>query len=70
MPTARSACYEESVEFLRGAEFESGDTQALEQYMTTLVRLAWLYVARNDPRARTVLDRADELRGLQHLPTP
>ena len=33
----------------------------IEEYVTTLVRLAWLHVLRNDPRSRTVLDRASEL---------
>jgi tetratricopeptide (TPR) repeat protein len=56
------SCYEQSVEFLHEAEFEANDTQALEQYLTTLARLAWLYVLRNDPRAHTVLERAEQLR--------
>ncbi|MEO7851605.1 MAG: tetratricopeptide repeat protein, partial [Rubrivivax sp.] len=33
---------------------------------STLVKLAWLYVLRNDPRSKTVLDRAEALR--QHCP--
>ena len=33
-----------------------------EAYLVTLVQLAWLYMLRNDPRARTVLDRAEALR--------
>ena len=61
------SCYEESVEFLREAEFQADDAQAIEQYLTTLARLAWLYVLRNDPRAHTVLERAEQLR-LRHPP--
>jgi tetratricopeptide (TPR) repeat protein len=56
------SCYEQSVDYLRDTEFEAGDARAVEQYLTTLARLAWLYVVRNDPRARTVLDRAEQLR--------
>jgi len=61
------SCYEQSVEFLRDAEFGSSDGQTIAQYITTLTRLAWLYVARSDPRARTVLERADALRA-RHTP--
>jgi tetratricopeptide (TPR) repeat protein len=56
------SCYEQSVEYLQTADPGADDSYALEQYLTTLVRLAWLYVARSDPRARSVLDRADRLR--------
>jgi tetratricopeptide (TPR) repeat protein len=60
------ACYEDSADFLRRARAAPGDSAAAEEiasaYVTTLVYLAWLYVLRNDPRARTVLDRAEELR--------
>jgi tetratricopeptide (TPR) repeat protein len=62
------SCYEQSVEFLQGAEPHAGDARALEQYLTTLVRLAWLYVARSDPRASAVLERADRVRA-EHAPT-
>jgi tetratricopeptide (TPR) repeat protein len=62
------ACYESSVAFFRDAgadrasvSAESGSDEALSAYVTTLVRLAWLYVLRNDPRARAVLDAADAL---------
>jgi tetratricopeptide (TPR) repeat protein len=55
------ACYEDSAEFLRDAG--SGDAVAAAHYVTTLVRLAWLYAMRNDPRSRAVLDRAESLRG-------
>jgi tetratricopeptide (TPR) repeat protein len=42
----------------------------IEEYVTTLVRLAWLHVLRNDPRSRTVLDRATQLRGRFELAVP
>lgn len=58
------ACYETSVSFFRraGADRDDGeatDDTALSAYVTTLVRLAWQYVLRNDPRARAVLDAAE-----------
>lgn len=40
----------------------------IEAYVTTLVRLAWLHVLRNDPRSKPVLDRAAELRERFELP--
>lgn len=56
------SCYQESVAFLQGEQFSADEQQSVEQVLTTMARLAWLYVARNDPRARTVLDGADALR--------
>lgn len=59
------ACYEDSAECLRRASAPGvgalADAVATE-YTSTLVRLAWLHVLRNDPRSRTVLDRAQQLR--------
>jgi tetratricopeptide (TPR) repeat protein len=57
------ACYEESADFLRRAGTVGGEVTA--EYATTLVRLAWLHVLRNDPQSRTVLDSAQKLRS-QH----
>lgn len=54
------ACYEDSAEYLRDAD--PADGEAATQRLTTLVRLAWLYAMRNDPRSRTVLDSAEALR--------
>ena len=34
----------------------------LGEYVDALVKLAWLYVLRNDPRSKAVLDRAESLR--------
>ena len=60
------ACYQESAEFLRQAglhdEPDRADTDVLVEYVNTLVKLARLYVLRNDPRSKTVLDRAESLR--------
>ena len=59
------ACYEDSAEHLRRATPAADGAVAEEAatvYAGTLVRLAWLYVLRNDPRSRTVLDRAQQLR--------
>ncbi|MEP6503076.1 MAG: tetratricopeptide repeat protein [Betaproteobacteria bacterium] len=56
------ACFEESADLLRRAELESAADAAPEiaaEYVSALVRLAWLYVLRNDPRSRTVLDLAE-----------
>ncbi len=61
------ACYEESAEFLRRAS--SSDSEVTTETTTTLVRLAWLHVLRNDPQSRTVLDSAQTLRS-RHDPPP
>jgi len=42
-------------------EDREGSAAVIEEYVATLIRLAWLHVLRNDPRARTVLERAQEL---------
>lgn len=58
------ACYQDSADgLLRSgvADDSEATTQVIEAYATTLVRLAWLYVLRNDPRARPVLERAQQL---------
>jgi tetratricopeptide (TPR) repeat protein len=65
------ACYEDSAEYLRDAAPLAGgaaDPVAVGHYLTTLVRLAWLHVLRNDPRSKAILDRADSLRAANELP--
>jgi len=52
------SCYEESAAFLREGPLEG---EGAQHYMVTLVRLAWLYVLRNDPRSKTVLELAQSL---------
>ncbi len=59
------ACFEESVDFLRRAEDEQpppARSDISAEHMIALVRLAWHYVLRNDPRSRTVLDLAEARR--------
>ncbi len=57
------ACYQESAECLRQAGLHDDpgrvDAEVLIEHVNTLVKLAWLYVLRNDPRSKTVLDRAE-----------
>ena len=60
------ACYEESAALLQGDGDQPGE--GLGHYMVTLVRLAWLYVLRNDPRSKTVLDLAQSLRERSNAP--
>ncbi len=62
------ACYQDSADFLRGLDVDGQDTQTLVHAMTTLARLAWLYLQRNDPRSKAVLDRAEDLRTRFRVP--
>jgi len=65
------ACYQDSADCLRNAGVDSDPAVALEvveEYVATLTRLAWNYVMRNDPRARTVLERAQTLASRHALP--
>lgn len=62
------ACYQDSADFLADRDPGHGDALAVEHQLTTLARLAWLYVLRNDPRAKAVLERADALRA--RVPVP
>lgn len=60
------AYYQDSVECLRrsGLGDEAGAAiEVVEEYVATLVRLAWLYALRNDPRALTLLERAKTVAG-------
>jgi len=59
------ACFEDSAEFLRQASVHTGKEEqheVIEEYTAALQKLAWCYVLRNDPRSRSVLERADALR--------
>jgi tetratricopeptide (TPR) repeat protein len=62
------ACYQDSADFLRGLSPKGDDTRALAHFVTTYARLAWLYLLRNDPRSKAVLDRAEELRTCFSVP--
>jgi tetratricopeptide (TPR) repeat protein len=58
------AHYEDSARFLSLANDSSDEArtpQFIEGYVHTLVRLAWLYLSRNDPRSRPLLDQAQAL---------
>lgn len=62
------ACYQESADFLRDLGPGQGDAAALEAFLTTFARLAWLYLLRNDERSKAVLDRAEALRAAHRVP--
>jgi tetratricopeptide (TPR) repeat protein len=63
------AYYQDSIELLdralqankaEGVQFAM--TSARDEYAATLVKLGWSYALRNDPRAQTLLDKAESLR--------
>jgi tetratricopeptide (TPR) repeat protein len=62
------ACYEDSAACLQQADPQRSDHGAVRAYLTTLTRLAWLYLQRNDPRARTVLERTQQIGGSIDVP--
>jgi tetratricopeptide (TPR) repeat protein len=62
------ACYEESAEQLSRAASQTQGREATEEHAATLTKLAWLYVLRNDPRSRTILDRAQQLHSEHEAP--
>jgi tetratricopeptide (TPR) repeat protein len=65
------ACYEDSVRYLGEANAQQGTAPSeklLATYVATLVRLGWLHVTRNDPRAQAVLERAEQLRAAHPVP--
>ncbi len=62
------ACYQDSAEFLRDIATQADDSDALEHQVTTYARLAWMYLLRNDDRARGLLDRAEALRLQARVP--
>ncbi|WP_439390003.1 tetratricopeptide repeat protein [Ideonella sp. YS5] len=62
------ACYEEAVEHLRRVLSETGHPErmrAVQEYASCVVRLAWLHLRRNNPRAKALLDQAQQL-GREH----
>jgi tetratricopeptide (TPR) repeat protein len=59
------AYYEDSAHFLSLTGNQKGEiltSLVAESYAHTLVRLAWLYVSRNDAKAKAVLEKAQALR--------
>lgn len=62
------ACYEDSARYLLAADPEHSDAATVAQYMTTLVRLAWMHVLRSHPQAVAMLQRAENLRSTRTVP--
>ncbi|BCX05207.1 MAG: hypothetical protein KatS3mg053_3145 [Candidatus Roseilinea sp.] len=60
------AYYQEAAALLAEAD-AADDPEALEEHAAVLVRTAWLYALRNDPRARPVLERVEALRSRTSL---
>jgi len=55
------ACYQDSLEFLSRGQDAAERPDARAAYADTLVKLAWLYTLRNDPRAKSLLEKAEGL---------
>ncbi len=55
------ACYQDSLEFLSRGGDVAERPEAGAAYADTLVKLAWLYTLRNDPRAKPLLEKAEGL---------
>jgi tetratricopeptide (TPR) repeat protein len=62
------ACYEDSAECLQQVDPQQSDRAAIEAYLTTLTRLAWLYLQRNDPRAKAVIERTQQIGAAIEVP--
>ena len=65
------ACYEEAVDCLRRIIGEASHPErmrAVEEYASCIVRLAWLQLRRNNPRAKALLDQAQQLGHEHELP--
>ncbi|MCS7061510.1 MAG: tetratricopeptide repeat protein [Anaerolineae bacterium] len=59
------ACYQDSLDFLSRSQAVVDRPDAERAYAETLVKLAWLYILRNDPRARALLEKAQQLRATE-----
>lgn len=55
------ACYQDSLAFLSRGQDATERPDAGAAYADTLVKLAWLYTLRNDPRAKSLLEKAEGL---------
>lgn len=62
------ACYQDSAEFLHGQTLAADEGEVAAELATTLARLAWLYLLRNDPRAGSTLERITTLH--ERFPLP
>jgi len=63
-PPRAFSCFQDSADYLREAgvpEALGADAALLDECANTLVRLAWWYLLRNDPRAEPLLERAQAL---------
>lgn len=67
-PARAYACFQDSADYLRqaGVPERVSDPALLDECANTLVRLAWWYLLRNDPRAEPLLQRAQALQ--EHSP--
>lgn len=66
------ASYEEALDHLRQAlTVDPGDlrTRALHEHAASLVRMAWLHLRRNNPRARALLDQVAQIEAQASLPS-
>jgi len=55
------ASYQDSIDFLGRGDPSSQPPEVRHAYLETLIKLAWLYTLRNDPRAKGLLDRAETM---------
>jgi tetratricopeptide (TPR) repeat protein len=64
------ACYEDSARYLSHASREVGSetSRTAEEYVKTLLRMAWMHVLKNNPQARKVLDQAQQMRAQHQIP--
>ncbi len=65
-----AACYQDAVECLRHHGPYDADAETAARFVAVYGELAWLYLQRNDERARGLLDLAEELRGRHRVPDP
>lgn len=63
-----TACYQDAVECLRHHDSQDADPDTAARFVSIHGELAWLYLQRNDERARGLLDLAENLRGRQRVP--
>ncbi len=59
------AYYQDSIDFLSQVDISTANTSfvnATNEYADTIAKLAWLYMLRNDPRAKVILDHIETFR--------
>lgn len=62
------ACFDEAARASARPTASGMDTGDVALHATALVRMAWLHVRRNDPSAKALMQRADQLRQSHALP--